>query len=214
MAIQKDPEGLEELKQVLGRRLRAARRASGLSEWEASAVLNHKGITQVSLAESGQRIPPLLDLMKYADLYCVPLDFLLGRLNDPLAEPEEHGQSLITRNVSKAIMGCFERFSQSVAEQSAVCISGHRADRIDIREAVVAAKEAREALKRVKELNKDYEDLRGGAKLESTLNSLMAIGERVERRIIEEGKQLEVIDKALKLEEIEGNISQFSLTLA
>lgn len=214
MAIHKDPEGLEELKQVLGRRLRAARRAAGLSELDAAEALMHKGITQVSLAESGSRIPPLLDLMKYADLYCVPVDFLLGRISDPLAEPEEHGQSLIARNVSNAIMGCFERFSQAVAEHSAVCISGHRADRQDIREAVRLAKEARTALKRVKELNPEYEELRGGAKLESALSGLLAIGARVEQRIAAENRQIEVIDKALKLEEIEGRIEQFALTLA
>lgn len=214
MAIRKDPQGLEELKLKLGRRLRAARRAAGMSELDAAKALNHKGITQISLAESGQRMPPILDLMKLADLYCVPMDFLLCRIDDPLAEQEEHGQGLIVRSVSQAITGCFERFASAVAQHSAVSIAGHREDRADIHEAVGAAKAVREALKRVRELNPEFDDLRGGAKLEGAVNQLLAIGGRVEKRIEAERRQIEVIDKALELERIEPQLLQFCLQLA
>lgn len=215
MAIHKDPKGHEELKAVVGRRLKAARRAASLSDLDAAEALKHKGITQVSLAENGQRLPPLLDLIKYADLYCVPLDFLLGRINDPLSEPEEQGHAIIVRGVSQSIMGCFEIFTNAVAEHSAVCIAGHREDRQDIRIAVRAAHEVRDSLKRIKELNPDFEEnLRGGSRLESAVGELIAIGARVEARVLNENRQIETIEKALKIEEIEGNVEQFRLKLA
>lgn len=213
MAIQKDPEGHAEMKQIVSRRLRAARRSVGLSEQAAAEALKHKGLTQVSLAESGGRIPPLLDLVKYADLYSTSIDFLAGRINDPMADDGEHGQSLIVRSVSQVISGCFERFTSAVAEQASVCISGHRSDRSDLREVIQIAKEAVAALKRVRELNPEYEDLRGGSNLDSALNRLGLIGGRVDERIKNEQVQIEMIDKALRLEEVETRVQQFALTL-
>lgn len=213
MAIQKDPDGQAELKQVVARRLRAARKSAGLSEMDAAEALVHKGITQVSLAESGGRIPPLLDLIKYADLYSTSLDFLSGRINDPIAEEEEHGRSLITRSVGQVIAGCFAKFSSAVAEHAAVCISGHRADRADIREALQFSREAMGALRRVKELNPEYEDLRGGATLENALSRLLALSAGVEARIKDEQTQFDMIDRALQLEEVETRVKQFALAL-
>lgn len=213
MAIQTDPKGHAELKKIVSRRLRAARRSVGLSEQDAARELLHKGLTQVSLAESGGRIPPLLDLCKYADLYCTSVDFLAGRVNDPLAEEEELGQALIVRAIGQVISGHFEKFSNALSEQAAVSIAGHRVDRSELIQAVEISKEALEALKRMRELNPEYEDLRGGANLEKALAKLSSIGERVEDRIRDEMRQRELIDCALEIEKLDKEVHQFALAL-
>jgi transcriptional regulator with XRE-family HTH domain len=213
MAIQKDPDGHAEMKAVVSRRLRAARKSVGLSEPDAAKLLNHKGLTQVSLAESGGRIPPLVDLVKYADAYCTSLDFLAGRINDPLADDGEHNQSMIVRSVSQVISGCFERFATAVSEQAAVCISGHRKDRAELKDMIVAVREVAQALARVRELNPEYEDWRGGSTLEASLRRLLVICDEAEQRMRHEAKQAELIDKSLRLEEVETRVKQFTIAL-
>lgn len=213
MALIKDHDAHEQLKATVGRRLRVARLAAGLDQDAAAKELGHKGSTQVCIAENGGRLPPILDLMKYADLYGVPLDFILGRHDDHLAESEELGSSALARVVSQSIQGCFEKFSNAVSEHTSVCLANQRQDREDLKRAAMLGVEARQALKRLKELNPDYEDLRGGAKLDATLGQLAEIAERLEQRIQSEQRQLDMIDKALQLEQIETRVKQFSLVL-
>jgi transcriptional regulator with XRE-family HTH domain len=212
MAIIKDKEGYEVLKKVVGRRLKMSRKAAGVTEADAAEALGHKGITQVSLAESGERVPPLLDLMKYADLYCVPIDFLLGRIDDQIAEPEEHGQALIARSVSATISEVIHKFTAAVSEHSAVCIAGHREDRIDLRQVGEAMADALTAYNRVRELNPEFdEDWRGTARLASAMHRVASLASKVNVRIERERRQREVIDTALGLEKMESSITQFQL---
>lgn len=209
MPIITDAKGREALAKIVGMRLRASRRAAGVSQSQAAEQLHQKGITQISLAEDGQRLPTLLDMVKYADLYAVPLDFLLGRIDDPIAERDEQGQGIIVRAVSHSIGGLFEKFSGAVAAHVSVSLSNYRQDRDDLLDAIEAAEESQIALARVRELNPDFEDLRNGAKLESSLCRLSGIGKRVSARIRDERAQMDMIDKVLELQSIEEGIKQF-----
>lgn len=213
MAIPIDREGRAELGDVVAKRLKAARRAAGLSQADAAMALGHKGITQVSLAESGDRMPPLLDLVKYADAYCVPLDYIVGRINDPLAEPQENSQGLVVRAVSHSIETLFGKFANAVAEHVSIGVSGMREDRADIREVIRIAAEAEGALKRWRELNPEFDDLRGGATVERLLREISALGRRVDKRTAEERRGFDMIDRALEIEAVERRLSEFQLSL-
>lgn len=215
MAIVLQPEVQGELKKVVGRRLKASRRAAGVTEAKAAEAIGHKGLTQLSLAESGERLLPLHSLVTLCDLYCVPIDFVLGRIDDPIAEADEHNQGLITRMVSRSIHDCFERFANAVAEQAAVAINGHREDRLDLIMVFKAAQRAKEAFDRFKVLNPEFEeDCKGSAKVDTAIMELLHLSGRVEERVDQERRQLDVIEKAMKLDEIDARVCQFSLELS
>lgn len=214
MAIPTDPHRKAELTQIIGRRLKAARRAAGMSQAQAAHVLRHKGITQVSLAEDGQRLPPLVDLVKYADLYSVPLDFLVGRIDDPLMEAGENNQGIVVRTVARGIEDLFEKFTRAVAGHVSVSISGIRGDRRDLVKMIGLAEEAEAALRRLKELNPGFEeDMRGSSRLDSILRQFAALGRDLSARTKAERLQYAMIDRALELEAIEGRVCQFQLAL-
>jgi len=209
MPIPTDAKGREALAKIVGKRLRASRRAAGVSQAQAADRLCQKGITQISLAEDGQRLPTLHDMLKYADLYAVPLDFLLGRIDDPIAEADEQGQGIVVRAVAHSIGDLFDKFTSAVAAHVSVSVSHYRQDRYDLIDAIQAAEESEQALARVRELNPDFDDLRNGAKLEASLRKLSNIGKRAANRIRVERAQMDMIDKALDLQSIEEGIKQF-----
>lgn len=212
MAIQTDRKALESLKRTFSKRLRASRIAAGMSQSQAAMTLRHRGITQVSLAEDGTRLPPIHDIVKYADLYCVPVDFLLGRIDDPIAEADEHSNGLMVRAVAHAIGEAFEQFTRATAEHVSVALSEQRQDRKDLKALMELVQEQAAALERVKELNPQYEDLRGASKLESLVKYMTSIVAKAEERIRREQRQFEIIDKALRLEKAEERIEQFALS--
>lgn len=214
MAIIPDKDAHEALKKTVGRRLRAARNACGIKQDQAAEAIGHKGVTQLSLAEDGQRLPPLLTLIQLSDLYTVPIDYLIGRIDDPIAERAEHNQGLITRVVASGIKEQFEVFARAVAEHAGVMIAGYSDDRDDMVAMCGAAEEALVALKRVKELNPEFEeDWRGSAKLEASLNRVQALMQGVKKRIDAERRQIQVIERTIDLESVDKRVEQFRLDL-
>lgn len=211
MPIVKDPEGSKKLRGVIAHRLRAARRGAHLSQMDAAKMLGHKGVTQISLAEDGVRVPPLIDLIKLADLYCVPLDFLVGRIDDPIAEAEENANGLVVRNVSSAISNCLTTFTKAVSEHVGVVMSGHREDRADLEAAIRVGEELKSSIQRVKELNPEYEDLKGASRFDLAADSLSKIGAKYQQRQKRERAQREMIDNVMHLSAVEKSIRQFSL---
>lgn len=211
MPIQKDPEGIEKLRGLISVRLRAARKGAGLSQMDAAKKIGHKGVTQISLAEDGQRIPTLIDLIKLADLYCVPIDFLVGRIDDPIAEAEEQSSGLLVRAVSGAISGCVATFTKAVSEHASVVMSGQREDRADLEAAVKVGQDLRFAIKRVRELNPKYDDLKGASRIEAAAEALDAISDRFATRVKHEKIMRDMIDNVLHLEQVGKSLQQFSL---
>lgn len=211
MAITPDPDAKQALQKIVGRRLKAARRAAGKTQVDAMHALKHKGLTQISLAEEGERLPPLLDLVKYAELYVVPLDFLLGRIDDPIAESDEQSAAMVVNAVSAGIGNLFEKMANAVGEHVQVCVLNQRQDRTDLKEMIALAIEAEQALDKVRKLNPEYEELLGGASLEKTIGAIVSMGKRMESRTALERRQYEMIDKALALEEIKPRVAEFQL---
>ncbi len=213
MAIELDGEGKIQLQKVLGKRLRASRRAARMTEMDAARILNHKEATQLSLWESGDRLPPLAALIKLAKAYSVSLDYLVGLHDDPIADPMESNQGVIVNALSSSMSGCFEKFTLAVAEHAAITLSGFGADRRQLREMCVSAAEVDSALKRVKELNPEFEeDMKGSARLDTLINGMVQKGRDFERRLSSERLSLEVIDKEIRVADMHESVEQLMMS--
>lgn len=214
MAIILDKEGRDKLTRTIGKRLKAARRAARITESEAAVAIGHSTITQISLAEKGERILTLQTLIVLADLYSVPLDFIVGRTDDPIADPAETNHAVIVRAIAGSVKDCFEKFSQAVAEHSAIMMSGHRQERIDLKAACDAAVEVKNAWERVKQLNPEFEeDLKGGSNLEKSVSRILGIAERHAARLEHEARLISELERDVGSGKIDDHIQQFMLDL-
>lgn len=181
------------LARTIGARLRAARIAAKMPASSVAEQLGYQGQTQVSLAEKGERIPPLPVLMSYAKLYVVPLDFLCGLIDNPIADATETNQGVITNAISEAMREQFTRLVNSVSEQASVTIAGYNQDRRDLQATCNIAQQAKAALKRVRELNPEFdEDWRGTARLVKHLEGLEQIGNQAAQRLDHEKRMREL----------------------
>lgn len=159
----------------------------------AAERLGYSNATQISLAESGERIPPLQTLVEYAKLYVVPLDFLCGLIDDPIADATETNQGIIANAVADAINEQFGALVRSVSEQASLTIAGYNQDRRDLQATCTIAQQARIALERVRELNPEFdEDWRGTARLVMHLDGLVRVGEEAAQRLKHEKRMREL----------------------
>lgn len=183
----------DNLARTIGKRLRAARIAAQMPASLAAEQLGYRGQTQVSLAEKGERIPPLPVLMSYAKLYVVPLDFLCGLIDDPIADATETNQGVIANAISEAMREQFTRLVKSVSEQASVTIAGYNQDRRDLQATCTIAQQAKAALERVRELNPEFDDdWRGTARLVMHLDGLAKVGEQAAQRLKHEKRMREL----------------------
>lgn len=215
MSIDLDAEGKVQLRVTLGRRLRAARKAASMTEMDACRAVGHREQTQVSLWENGERMPTIQTLIKLADAYAVPVDWLLGRTDDPIACPVEVNQGVIVNTISTSMRSSFETLCAAISQQAAVTLEGYNADRRELNEMCVMSVEALSALRRIIELNPEFEeDWRGSATLSNTLMKMAAKGDEFGRRIESERIKFDVIDRTIKYSEMHANVEQCSLAFA
>jgi len=154
-----------ELCGVIGRKLRRARKAAGMSESVAGLKLSHEGVTQISLFENGRRGPSLGNLKLLAELYGVTTDYLLDMHDNILAQPEEGNQAVLCAIVSGSLSQHFTEMVDNLAKRNAIVIEGLSMDRVLMLELVSRVTELRSALDVVKRHAPEFEDIRGGAKL-------------------------------------------------
>ena len=214
MAIIKDLEGLEAFKLQTGKRLKAARVSSGRSLEDAARVLGHRGCTQISLAESGKRIPPLHEAMKLARLYGVAMDYLVGIHDDPIADPIETNQAVITCAIADSVKDVMRRLTVALSEHAGVAIAGHRHDRINLKELCQLGEEAGRSLQRMRDLNPSFDDdVRGAANLERVLTKMSKVAAEAMERIRREERRAESIEREIRLTDIDDGVKQFCLSL-
>lgn len=193
-------EDLDSLKKTIGTRLKAARRASGMNQPQVAAKVGQKNMTQVSLWETAERMPKLTDLIMMAKLYAVPLDFLVGLSNDPLADREENNQGFLANLVGAAIQRSHLSWLAATTESVAATIKNHGQDRADLLKAGQILRDIAKAYARLKELNPSFDDeIRGLSKLELELANLQALVRGAEERIDREVRQCEIIDREVKI---------------
>jgi transcriptional regulator with XRE-family HTH domain len=198
MAIRKNPELYELNCQEVGKRLRMCRMSCEMSQAEAAKHLGHENATQISLWEGGDRMPTLSDLISLAMLYKTPTDFIIGLINDPVADPRENRFALGAKAVSDTIKSNFLKFCDMVGEATAMTLDQRDEDRKDVKAIADMAVEAKRLLKRVIELNPEFEeDWRGSSNLKTVIEQIIGRGEEAQRRITEEQRRFEVIDREM-----------------
>ncbi|MFO1878943.1 helix-turn-helix transcriptional regulator [Pseudomonas aeruginosa] len=191
------------LSKTIGQRLRVARSCAGMQAKIAAERLGYSNATQISLAENGERIPPLHTLIEYAKLYVVPLDLLCGLIDDPIADATETNQGVIANAVADAIKEQFGALVRSVSEQASITIAGYNQDRRDLQATCTIAQQAWSALERVRELNPEFDDdWRGTARLVMHLDGLAQIGEQAAQRLKHEKRRRELTAGSLSTDEL------------
>lgn len=189
-------EDVSSLGKTIAVRLRAARRVSGMNQPQVAAAVGQKTMTQISLWETGERQPKLSDLVMMARLYGVPMDFLCGLSNDPLADAPENNQGFLANMITKAIHNQHMSWVQATSQSVAAQIKNHGQDRSDLVQASRLLSDVVKAYSRLKELNPDFEDqVRGASKLELELARLSDLIKGAERRIEDERRQCEIIER-------------------
>lgn len=172
---------------VVGAKLRKARKAAGYTESAAGMALSHKGVTQISLFENGRRPISLPNLKLLADLYGVTTDWLLDRHDDILACPQESNQAVLKGVVVATLAHDFTAFVSGLAQRNALMIEGLSADRVLLRKTATLSEELVSALEVFKRHAKDFEGMRGGAKLGRLIGELHgSMGECLKRQRLEE----------------------------
>ncbi|MDR7295465.1 transcriptional regulator with XRE-family HTH domain [Pelomonas aquatica] len=104
------------LRQVIGRRLRAARALAGLDQTRAAELLGYETSSQLSQWEQAKRTPPLEQIVAAAETFGMTTDFLLGLSNEPDRDAHMALRAATLRGVremlataSEATMQLFER---------------------------------------------------------------------------------------------------------
>lgn len=192
---------------TIATRLCAARRASGLNQIQVAQRIGQKNMTQVSLWESGDRLPKLMDLIHMAEIYNVPLDFICGLSDDAIADAPENNQAFLANMVTQAIAANHLSWVSSTAKSIAATINGRGQDRTDLVEAGKALTELRKAFDRFVELNPAFEeDMQGSATVVKRLHTLALVVNTANTRIHDEMNQRDQIDREISLADGQFNV--------
>lgn len=184
-AVQKAEEA--RLMAIVGRKLRRARKAAGLSESAAGIHLAQRGVTMISLYENGHRLPSLSNLRLMAELYGVTTDYLLDMHDDILLMPEEGNQAVLRGIISTSLVADFTRFTESLANRNAIMIEALSVDRVLLSDVAALAVDLVSALQVFKKHAPDFEEIRGGAKLARLVGELNgSMSHQIKRRKQEE----------------------------
>lgn len=159
------------LRKIVGRRLRLARELNGLTQEVAAARLEYVSSTQLSLAEKGERLPPLVKLVKASEVFAVSIDYLLGISDEPERDPQMAERQAALRHVSDVM--------DATSRTIVTAVLGHRAAAPSVvvtKNLAARAEQAIEALEQLRAANLEVFDgeLRGAAKVLRTMDELQA----------------------------------------
>jgi transcriptional regulator with XRE-family HTH domain len=150
------------LRQVIGRRLRAARLLQGLDQGQASGLLGHESSTQLSLWEAGKRLAPLDRIVAAAGVFGVTVDFLTGLSEEPYRDTQTALRSATLNGVramlvaaSEGVVDLFERHAALIGP-----------DATSVAAIVDVSQALRDAVAALMRSNpEEFNELRGGATL-------------------------------------------------
>jgi len=194
MAIRIDPQAENALAVQLGRRLKLARAAAGMTLDDARRALGQRNLGQVCQHEKGRRLPGTFQIMRYASLYNVSTDFLLGLTDVPTLRPTP--QDVPSAAIAGAVQTCMteslESLTHLMASRIGLLVVSFSQDRGELRKALEIARQANESLARIRARHSQFDDqVRGGAKLVTLLGQLSTVavefGARERRERLELG---------------------------
>ncbi|MBZ8138845.1 hypothetical protein CLD22_02885 [Rubrivivax gelatinosus] len=178
-------------KRAWGRRLAEARRIAGLTQTDAAHRLGYSQPVQLSLMESGQRMPSLNVLLSCTELYGTTMDFLCGLVPDSDRDPALG----IQRQLAAGVSADLRRVIEAMTSASVDLARALGPSAVRLRQFASLVLLAQERLEQVRTLSPTFdEEVRGGASLVQALsdaagaaqNELAAL-ERSERLMRQRG---------------------------
>lgn len=133
------------LRKVTGARMFAARALAGMTQTDAAKALGYKNSAQLSQWEQCKRPPPLHMAIRAAELYSVPVDYLLGVSDQTLRDPAMGLRAATVRGIRGIVNGLAETLVASISNHAAlvgpdaVCSRGVLAGGSELIEAIRAA---------------------------------------------------------------------------
>lgn len=159
-----------QLVRVIGARLREGRELAGLSQIDAAKLLGYANSSKLAKIEaaSDTNSVPMTTIRRAAELYDVSVDFLFGLTSDWERDPK------IARE--RAVGAWLHNYLQEVRARDALAF----VELSRLLEAVsslipnlaTGAEQAKAAFERFMDMNPSYNDLIGGARLQSLIESL------------------------------------------
>ena len=172
---------------MVAKRLKRARHAAGFTMAAVADRLGYTNLTMISLFENGRRAPSLKITLRLADLYCVTTDYLLGRTDDIGLAPEEGNQALITGVLKTVMTHYHEKYVAGLAAVTAIAVEGASMDRVLLGRVADISVELSNSLAVVRRHHRsDFEEMRGGGKLERLIHELSS---SVEARILSKKRE-------------------------
>lgn len=166
---------------AFGKRMKEAREIAGLSQAEAAEAMGYSQAVQLSLMESGQRMPPARVLIACAVLYGTTMDYLCGLVEDSDRDPalglQRHLGAMLEAR-AKAFMASMTTLTVDVVRDVMPTMS----ECVRLAE---TALESAAALESFRARNPKFDDMRGGAtlaaKIELNKEVAMHFGATIER---------------------------------
>ncbi len=188
-------ENIEVLK-VVGSRMRAARELCGFSLSQASKLLHYKNPSKLCKVEQGSdtKAIPLWLVLRAAKLYEVTTDYLFGMTDDWEKDPVVYQQ----RQVGVWLLEHFENSKK--AELNAMRVLHNRQWVIfkAINNVLSRSSENLEYAKRVREMNPEFDEMKGG-------NRLMWLLDQTEQEVkglIREMEKIKVLARVAKKDNV------------
>lgn len=152
-----------ELVKTIGAKMREARELCGYSQTKAAKLLGYKNSSKLAKIENATdtNSVPISILHRASKVYDVSLDFLFGVSDDWERDPVVSQQ----RVVGQWLYEHWERAKN--AEVNAIRVLFNKLSVIEkaATHAVTRSKENHEAVTRVQEINPQFDDMKGGARL-------------------------------------------------
>lgn len=159
------------LRKTVGRRFKLARELNGWTQEEAAERLQYSNSTQLSLAEKGERMPPMAVILRASKTFGVSIDFLMGVSDEPERDPKAAERNAVMRRVTDIM----EMTSQTIV----TAVLAHSSDTPSVaaaRRLIELAARTIESVENMRRnnLKKFDNDLRGASTVLMNIDELQA----------------------------------------
>lgn len=173
------PEGQKTeaaLRMTIAQRMKEAREFNGLTQVAAAKQMGYENSTQLSLHESGSRMPPLVVVLHASAVYGVPVDFLLGLTDEPERDPRMAARIAAIAATRTIVDRAVTAITDQVAANLATDGLAHQViDEVD-----AALRELEDAFAVVRRrASEEFDELIGGGRLERAIGQCQALMPRI-----------------------------------
>jgi transcriptional regulator with XRE-family HTH domain len=160
------------LRMLIAQRMKEAREFNGLTQVAAAKQMGYENSTQLSLHESGGRMPTLVVVVHAAAVYGVPVDYLLGLTDEPERDPRMAARIAAIAATRTIVDSAVTAITDHVAANLVTDGLAHQViDEVD-----AALRELADAFAVVRRrASDDFDELIGGGRLERAIGQCQAL---------------------------------------